>query len=375
MTTYAHGVTASEVPTSVRPPITANAALPCFVGAAPVVLGVRTNVNKPVLCTSWAEFVAKLGNGDKDDYSLVRAAYGYFGLYGVSPAVFINVLDPDDAGHVDAVPRALLAWAAGEMTKTVEAAMVARAAAINGCFKALALADLPTDGYDIADYSECASWKSDNSYTNAALICLWPKVKQGDDIYEASIHYAGLCAQTDAAIGDDVPYNSPSNKSAQITGACLDDGTEVFLTILQANILNAAGIVTALNWGGWRLWGNNTAAYPGTSDPKDRWANVKRMNLWLNNTLILTYFSQVDSALNRRLIDSVVDSANIFLNGLKGAGAILGGEVVFAAADNPQTDLLNGHAKFRIYWTPPPPAEALDFIIEYDVANLSKLFA
>ena len=39
----------------------------------------------------------------------------------------------------------------------------------------------------------------------------------------------------------------------------------------QANMLNGQGIVTAINDNGWKAWGNNTAAYPGTTDTKERW--------------------------------------------------------------------------------------------------------
>jgi len=492
MTTYLHGVYSQEVPTSVRPPITALAGLPVVVGAAPVVLGTRTNVNKPVLAASFAEFVTKLGNCPASLYSsygLCEFARVYFGLYGVGPAVFVNVLDPDDAGHMASVARAGLAWASAETSKTISvfgidhttlvlddgalvpsayalttdytlaydangytvvtrvstgamgsgalpdchltydklapagvdaadivgtataggaytglwcvedvyprlqlapgmilapgwsqdsavaAAMVARGGSINGVdFKALAVTDLDPDEYEIADYSEAAAWKSDNGYTAAGQVCCWPLVTLGDEVHHLSCHFAGLANQVDAASGG-TPYVSPSNRAMRIDGACLEDGTEVFLSQDQANILNGQGIITALNFTGWRLWGNRTAAYPASSDPKDTFVPIRRMTLWLGNTLVLTYFSQVDAALTRRLIDSIVDSANIFLNGLKGAGSILGGEVVFAEADNPSTSLLNGQGSFRIYWTPPPPAEALTFIIEFDAANLASLFA
>ncbi len=488
---FEHGVYISEVPTSVRPPTTAEAGLPVVVGASPVCLGDRANVNKPVLCTSLAEFNSEMGfigAGDLADYSLCRMAQVHFGLYGMQPIIAINVLNPDDAGHMDAVPRAAFAWAAAEMSQTisvhgidhetvvlddgamvpvaytlttdytlaydtdgytvvtrlagggmgagalplchltyskmdpagvdttdiigaasvtantglyciedvyprlqkvpgmilapgysheptVEAVMVARAASINGVFKALVVVDLPADGYDISDYADCAAWKSSNGYTAAALVCCWPKVTDGTDIYELSCHFAGLANKTDAGEGAGVPYVSPSNKATTgVTGACLDDGTEVFLTLAQANTLNENGIVTALNWTGWRLWGNRTAAYPASSDPKDVFIPIKRMMLWLGNTQVLTYFGRVDSALNRRLIESVVDSSNIWLNGLKGQGAIIAGETVFAEADNPTTDLLAGKMKFRTYWTPPPPAESISFLNEYDAAALATLF-
>ena len=57
------------------------------------------------------------------------------------------------------------------------------------------------------------------------------------------------------------------------------------------------------------------------------------------------------------------------------SGAGIAGEVVFADSDNPITDLANGQATFRIYWTPPPPAESITFLIEYDAAALASLFA
>jgi len=183
-------------------------------------------------------------------------------------------------------------------------------------------------------------------------------VEIGGVRHHLSSHFIGLANQTDAAAGG-VPYVSPSNRAMQIDGCCLDDGTEVFLTQTQANVLNAAGIFTALNFTGWRSWGNRTAGYPASSDPKDVFIPIRRMNLWLGNTLVLTFFSQLDAAMNRRLIDSIVDSANIYLNGLKGQGAILGGECLFAEADNSAADLLNGQATFRIYWSPPPPASVL----------------
>ena len=486
--TFRHGVFPSEVPTSVRPPITALAGLPIFVGASPIVHGVRTNVDVPVLCSSYAEFNTAFGDGARASYSLCQAAYIYFGLYGVGPAIFVNVLDPDDADHMEAVARAALAWTLAETSQTIEvfgidhetvvlddgsfaavaydltddytlaydddgytvvtrvatgamgtgalpdchltydkldptgvdaadiigttaaagntglyciedcypmlqyapgiiacpgysheptvmAAMVARGASINGgAFKAFAVCDLDPDSYEIANYSEAGAWKLANGYSSAALACCWPQVTSGTEVHWLSTHLIGLANQVDAGAGGGVPYVSPSNKALQIDGTCLEDETEVFLTQTQANVLNAAGIVTAMNFGGWRLWGNRTAAYPTSTDAKDVFIPIKRMTLWLHNTLVLSYFSQVDSALNRRLIDSVVDSVNIFLNGLKGQGAILGGECIFAEADNPTTELLDGHATFRIYWSPPPPAEAISFLIEYDPADLAALF-
>ena len=82
--------------------------------------------------------------------------------------------------------------------------------------------------------------------------------------------YAAVAASEDIK-NDDVPNLSPDNKLSQLTGTVLKDGTQVLMDNEQANVLNGNGIVTAINNSGWRIWGNNTAAYPEITDVKERW--------------------------------------------------------------------------------------------------------
>ena len=131
-------------------------------------------------------------------------------------------------------------------------------------------------------------------------------------------------ATVDSGNGD-IPYESPSNKSMQITGTCLADGTEVILGPDEANYLNGQGIVTALNFiGGWKAWGNRTACYPSNTDPKDAFISIRRMFNWHAQTFIQTYWAKVDKPINKRLIQTVVDSENIRLNGLVAQGSSSG---------------------------------------------------
>lgn len=58
---YVHGVTTSEKATALLPPVMSDAGIPFVVGMAPVNMTDPTNVNKPVLCSSYAEAVAKFG--------------------------------------------------------------------------------------------------------------------------------------------------------------------------------------------------------------------------------------------------------------------------------------------------------------------------
>ena len=256
---------------------------------------------------------------------------------------------------------------------TVAAVMVAKASNINGLFKAIAITDV--DSSAAKQYSEVPAWKNDNNYTSPYQVVCWPKVKLGDEVYHLSTQFAGVASQIDSN-NDDIPYVSPSNKNLQANGAVIDSGEEVTLAPDQASYINGEGVVTALNFiGGWKLWGNRTGAYPAITDVKDSFIAVRRMFNWIANTLILTYWQHVDDPTNRRLIDTVVDSVNIWLNGLTARGALLGGRIEFRQDENPETDLLNGIVRFHIFVTPPVPAREFDFILEFDVSYLQSLFA
>ena len=126
--------------------------------------------------------------------------------------------------------------------------------------------------------------------------------------------------------------------------------------------------MTAHNFNnGWKAWGNRTAAYPGITDIKDSFIPTRRMFDWVGNTLILTFWQKIDNPMNKRLIETVVDSANLWLNGLTAQGVLLGARVEVLKDENPVTDLMDGIIKFHVYMTPPSPAREIDFIQEIDV--------
>lgn len=255
----------------------------------------------------------------------------------------------------------------------VAAVIAAKAANINEHFSCIGIVDVPTD--TVKKYSDVAAWKNTNNITDERLVCCWPKLSLGGVQYHQSTQLAGLIARTDGE-NDDVPYVSPSNKNYQMDSAVLEDGTEVWLSPDTANYLNSQGIVTALNFmDGWKCWGNRTAKYPGGTDVKDTFIPIRRMFAWIGNTLIQTFWQKVDAPLNRRQIDTIVDSANMWLNGLTAKEYILGGRVEFLESENPTTDLMDGIARFHVYITPPSPNREIDFVLEYDPAYVETLFA
>jgi len=256
----------------------------------------------------------------------------------------------------------------------VAAVMSTKAGNINGHFRAMALVDIPCDAGGVTRYSDAPAWKSLNNYGDETMAVFWPRVKLEGRVFHLSTQAAGVCGRVDYG-NDDVPYESPSNKGLEMNGALIADGSEVWLGPDEANYLNSQGVVTALNWNGaWRLWGNRTGAYPATTDPKDAYVAIQRMFNWLGNEFILTFWHKADKPLNRRLIETIVDSYNIRLNGLAARQFILGGRVEFLPGENAVTDLMDGVINFHLYVTPPSPARDITALIEYDPGYLSTLF-
>ena len=253
----------------------------------------------------------------------------------------------------------------------VAAVMTAKASNINAHFKCIALVDVPEE---VEKYSDVSEWKNQNNFIYERQVVCWPKIKLGTKEFHLSTQLAGVMCKVDSQ-NDDVPYVSPSNKSIQANGA-VANGKEVALGPEQAAYLNGQGVVTALNFiGGWRAWGNRTGAYPSMTDVKDTFIPIRRMFDWIGNTLVLTFWQKVDYPITRRLVETIVDSANIWLNGLAARQFILGGRVEFNRDENPTTDLIDGIIRFHVYVTPPAPAREIDFIVEYDPQYLETLFA
>ena len=491
---YNHGVTTQETPTSLVTPVEVSAGVSFIVGTAPINMTDPSNVNKPVMCNSYDEFVAAFGyvpakadsaSGlNKFEYTLSEFAQAAFSLFSVKPVIAVNVLDPtkhkktadttsvtldaktgsatiaetgiilssislaqssggaytagtdfiasfdsdgnlvitslsDDDGFKCATAEALT-FSADKLdpskvtedeiiggvdvsgnksgfelvhdcfprfrltpgillapgfshSASVAAVMATKCTSINTLFKAVCVVDVPTES--VKSYTNVAEWKNTNNVVDPNQIVCWPLIAMDGTVYHLSTQAAVLMADTDANNGA-IPYVSPSNKNLQMTATVLADGTEVTIGPDNGAYLNSQGIVTAINFiGGWKFWGSQTACYPGNTDVKDSIIPIRRMFGWVANTLIQTFWQRVDAPLNRRQIDTVLDSVNIWLNGLVSSGVLLGGYVEFRQEDNTTLDLMDGIAKFKVHLTPPSPNREIIFDLEYDPDALEALFA
>lgn len=247
--------------------------------------------------------------------------------------------------------------------------LVAKSQKINGCFNASNVLDVTGKTKENA-----GTEKIKNGYNDKSSIICWPKAKIGTKTYRYSTIVAAAIAKRDSENGN-VPYKSPSNLKIPISAMVNDDGVEVFLDQIQGNVLNGMGIVTAINMGGWRVWGNNTAAYDPDkgdfNDPKDRFIVVRRMFDWWGNTFIQSYFDKVDDSIDYRLIENVVDSENIRANGYQAKGQIAGAKIEFHREDNPILEIQNGRIQFVQKMAFFTPAEVIKNDLEFDPNILS----
>lgn len=253
---------------------------------------------------------------------------------------------------------------------TIAAVMAAKAPSINGLFRGKAVVDLDSSASGAVDYSQVLKQKNNNGYNSEDMIVCWPMVKSGDYIFDLSVIVCGQIAKVDSGNAN-CPYESPSNKSLSITGCVNAKGDEVHLSLPQGDIISMTdGAVTAINNNGWVLWGNYLGCYPGTTDVAKVFICTNRTQDWICNTFVNTYWQYVDKPLTAALRDAIINSFNIWLNGLTAEGKIYGGEIKYHEDLNPVTSLMAGMFRLDTEAASPVPAQRIDMHITYSVDML-----
>ena len=140
--------------------------------------------------------------------------------------------------------------------------------------------------------------------------------------------------------------------------------------------LGAIGIIGALNTvDGWVLWGNNTTAFPGSTDVKDYILAIRRMFNYTQNLFQVFAQPRIDDPLNRRQLEGVVNSFNQILSSLQGFGALNSASVAIDDERNTTEQLIRGVVYFRIKIAPPPPMAEVNGVFEFDVQGFEASLA
>lgn len=255
-------------------------------------------------------------------------------------------------------------------TPAVAAVMAVKAANINGLFKGKAVVDLDTSSAGADSYDKVADYKAAGGYTDENMIVCWPMVRIGDYLFDYSVVVCGTIAEVDQGNGG-CPYESPSNKAIPISGCVNKSGKEIALSPTQADVVSYnAGVVTALNFDGWSLWGNYTGCWPESNDVAKHFICTNRTHDWICNTFITLFWKRLDGSLTRVKIDAIVNSFNSWLNGLTHDEKIYGGEMQYIPENNPTANLIGGIICLDTKEASPVPMQKIDMHAEFDVDYL-----
>jgi hypothetical protein len=170
---------------------------------------------------------------------------------------------------------------------------------------------------------------------------------------------------------------SPFTLEVEYTTGMHVEEHPVFLNRDDVNTkLDGNGIVSALNTAsGWVIWGNNTTAYPGSSDVKDYLIPIRRMFNYVQNFFQVFASARIDNPLNRRQLEGVVNSFNQVLASLQGFGALNSAAIELDDERNTTEQLITGVVYFRIRIAPPPPTKEIHGVFEYDVEGFEASIA
>nr|DAN17069.1 MAG TPA: tail sheath tube [Caudoviricetes sp.] len=255
----------------------------------------------------------------------------------------------------------------------VAAIMETKAKTLNGgMFEAIALVNAPVD----KKYNELVEWKETNNILSNDQVLLYGKIKLAGEIYHQSIHYAALSMKVDGE-NNGVPSQGPSNYSYKMDAFVWKNASGKYEEVRldkeqQANFLNKNGVVTAINFKGWRCWGSETAKNPLATDPKDKYIYGRRMFKYIGNELVISYFNNVDKKFSLKMAETMKKSMNIRLNALVAADQLLSAKVNFYAEDNSLIDIINGDITWTIELGIIPGAKSITFKKVYDVDALQK---
>ena len=254
----------------------------------------------------------------------------------------------------------------------VAAILATKAKNINsGMFEAVALVNAEIT----KNYSDIPAWKDEKGITAVDQAILYGKIGLAGQVYFQSIHYAALSLKVDME-NNGVPSQGPSNYAYKMDCLLWNNGEKLEELKLdkeaQANFLNKNGVITAINFKGWRCWGSETAQNPISTDPKDKYVYTRRMFKYIGNELVISYFNNVDKKFTLKMAETMKKSMNIRLNSLVATDQLLAGKVEFYSADNSLTDIINGDITWTIELGIIPGAKSITFKKVYDVEALQN---
>ena len=187
-----------------------------------------------------------------------------------------------------------------------------------------------------------------------------------------SAYNAGLRAKIDLEEGWHV-----SSSNHRIYGI---DGLDVDLTFSlgdptsEANLLNAAGITTAVSMYGRGTveWGNYSTGFPGNT-ALDAFECVRRTRAIIKRAIEAAVVQFIDKPFTQANVDCIRNTVNQYLNKLVGEGKLIYGKCFYRPESNPAANLAVGHLTFDVEFTPAIPMQRLTFTYKIDMSQLNSI--
>lgn len=311
-----------------------------------------------------------LEEGNAYTATKIKAGYNKADLTAVTAETISSAIELiEKCKNLLGIVPDLLCAPGWSQTPSVAALLAVKAASINGLFKGKAVVDLDSSSKGADTFDKVAKYKSENGYTDENQIVCWPLIKANGHIFDYSVLFAASIATVDYENGN-CPFESPSNRLISISGACNADGKDVSLSVTEANIVSNAGVVTAINFNGGRTWGNYTACWPTEKDVAKHFICTSRVQDWICNNFVNSFWSYIDRPMTRILIDAIIDHFNLWLSGLKSEGKLYDGEIKYVADNNETKNLLGGHFRLDTRSASPTPTQRIDMHAEFSAEML-----
>lgn len=266
-------------------------------------------------------------------------------------------------------------------TPAVYNAMITAGTKINGHWDAFVLADLALEdsGTPIDTIEEAIEWAEDNGYNSERSKTYWPQFLGTDgNVYHGSTLAAWRMQLVDAS-HDGVPMETPSNKSVPIAKQYFGaTSTNRGFDQSRANDLNAAGISTAVYWGGqWVLWGGHTAAYKygAVADNRVVFDNSIRMMMYITNSFQQEWALTIDQPMTLSLADTIRNREQEKADALVAVGALIGTPtVLFLESENTTADMVEGNFVWDFSATPTPQFKSGTMRVAYTDEGFASYF-
>lgn len=218
--------------------------------------------------------------------------------------------------------------------------------------------------------SYCSAWEC-NTISDALayrenfgareLMLIHPNFQSWDTVTNANVDapaaaYAmGLRAKLDTEIGW---HKTLSNVAVNgVTGINKSIFWDLQSSATDAGLLNAAGVTTLINQGGFKFWGSRTCS----EEPLFSFESATRTAQVLADSIADAHMWANDKPLHPSIVKDILEGVNAKFRELKTLGYILDGSAWFDEEINQKERLKEGKLVIDYDYTPLPPLEDLAF--------------